>query len=154
MINPFLDVDGEEAGAVEEELLAIRDVISWDQVQKILSGYLTAKESLRFLSSIVEYGEDLFHCLPNVIFSGKGLQCSRLSSFKAKKQTKYLWTWGSTTSFEWVPVWCRETDIPSPSTTISLSMKLPLKLYYLVRCWFPFHTSDIAKTAKWVNSLN
>jgi len=28
VINPFLDVDGEEAGAVEEELLAIRDVIS------------------------------------------------------------------------------------------------------------------------------
>jgi len=47
---------------------------------------------------------------------------------KVQKQTKYLWTWRSMTSFEWIPAWCRETDLSSPSTTISLSMKLPSHL--------------------------
>lgn len=56
------------------------------------------KKKIWLLSSIEKQGQDVIYCLPNIIFGGTGLLCSRFASFQAKKQTENYWTWGSTTS--------------------------------------------------------
>ena len=92
VINTFLDVNSEEAGVVEEKLLAIRlDIELRPKFRKSYQDFWLQKK----VSVVVQYcgnSEDLYHCLPKATFRGKGLQCSRFSFFKAKKQTKYLWT--------------------------------------------------------------
>ena len=99
MINPFLDVNSEKTGVVEEELVSIQnDIELRPKFKKSYQYFWLQKKYFWLLSSIVEQGQDVLYCLLNIIFSGTVLQCSRLASFQAKKQTENHWTWGSTSS--------------------------------------------------------
>ena len=73
VINPFLDVNSEETGVAEEKLVSIQNDIELRP---------------KFKNSYKDIWSDVLYCLPNIIFSGTGLQCSRLASFQAKKQTE------------------------------------------------------------------
>ena len=84
VINPFLDVNSEETGVTEEELVSIQNDIEVRPKFKNHIKIFGCKKKID-LSNIVEQGQDVLYCLTNIIFSGTGLQCSCLASFQAKK---------------------------------------------------------------------
>ena len=56
--------------------------------KKSYQDFWLQEKNLCLLSSVVEQGQDVLYCLPNIVFSRTGLQCSRLASFQAKKPTE------------------------------------------------------------------